>query len=55
MLSSGMGCISCRYGKTGSDRLVDMEAVDQLQAMGFERRLCAEALRQVKSEYSRPP
>ncbi len=36
-----------RYGTTASDRLVDMEAVEQLQAMGYERRLCAEALRQV--------
>ena len=39
----------CRYGKTASDRLVDMEAVEQLQAMGYDRRLCAEALRSVRT------
>lgn len=40
-------CFICRYGRTSSDRAVDMDAVEQVQGMGFERRLCAEALRQV--------
>ena len=43
---SGAG-LTCRFGRTSRDRAVDMDAVEQLQAMGYERRLCAEALRQV--------
>ena len=45
----------CRFGHTSSSRLVDMEAVEQLQGMGYERRLCAEALRQVYSRCLKHP
>ena len=36
-----------QYGRTPSGKPVDMEAAQNLQGMGYERSLCAEALRQV--------
>lgn len=36
-----------QYGRTPNGKSVDMEAVENLQGMGYDRSLCAEALRQV--------
>ncbi len=39
----------CRYGATGSGKLVDAAGLQLLQNMGFQRALAAEALKQVSS------
>lgn len=36
-----------RYGKTASGKYLVMEAVDQLEGLGYDRALAAEALLQV--------